>query len=262
MLTANLINKIESIGTPFSKKYKTRNGIATLKNEIYIFDPVHEDKNFYWLQNGDRYPIEKSICKEIINPNYLTTQSDLKGIRQKFIFPYDFVDNKAEIFTEKKLKENFPCTFKYLKAKRQILASRDYGKGQYPKWFAFGRTQSLEKMKFKLFFPHITPHSPNYVINADENLFFYNGLAVIGNNETELLVLSKLMSSRLFWFYLKNTSKPYTSGYISMSKNYIKDFGIYNFTDEEIQYIIDENDKNILDNFFETKYEIVLNGIE
>jgi len=258
LLAANLINKIEAVGTPFSKKYKTRNGIATLKNEIYIFEPVIQDDDFYWLQNGNLYPIEKEICKEIVNPNFLTSQSDLSKIKQKFIFPYEFVDGKATIFTEARLKEQFPLTLKYLKEKKEILAGRDKGKGKYPKWFAFGRTQSLERMRYKLFFPHITPHSPNYVIDTDENLFFYNGIAVIGESEVELLFLKKLMSSRLFWFYLKHTSKPYTSGYISMSKNYIKDFGIYDFTEDDIVYVLNEQNSDILNLFFEEKYAVHL----
>lgn len=259
---ANLINKVESVGIPFSKKFKTRNGIATLKNEIYIFKPVKQDANIYWLQNGSLYPIEKAICKEIVNPNLLATKSDLSEIRQKFIFPYEFIDGKAKVFTEKKLREEFPLTHQYFVSKKKALASRDKGNGKYPKWFAYGRTQSLEQMKHKLFFPHITPHSPNFIIDDDENLFFYNGIAVIGKNERELLFLRKLMSSRLFWFYLKNTSKPYTSGYISMSKNYIKDFGIYDFSNEEIDYIIQEENKEALDTFIESKYEVSLNNVD
>jgi len=93
-------------------------------------------------------------------------------------------------------------------------------------------------MRFKLFFPHITPHIPNHIINTDENLFFYNGIAVIGSNERELMFLKQFMSSRLFWFYIKSTSKPYAAGYFSMSKNYIKDFGIYDFSKEDVNFLV------------------------
>lgn len=256
--SADLINKIESVGKPFSERFKTRNGIATLKNEIYIFDPVDENRDYYFLQNGSLYQVEKSICKEIINPNMLTTQSDLKAITQQFIFPYEFINGKAKILSETRLKNEFPFAYKYLKAKREILKGRDKGEGEYPKWFAFGRTQSLELMRFKLFFPHITPHIPNYIINTDENLFFYNGIAVIGSNERELMLLKKLMSSRLFWFYIKSTSKPYSAGYFSLSKNYIKDFGVYDFSKEDIDFLIKEDNPAVLDTFFETKYGITI----
>lgn len=66
------------------------------------------------------------------------------------------------------------------------------------------------------------------------------------------------MSSRLFWFYITNSSKPYGSGYYSLSRNYIKNFGIYNFTEDEIDWLTKEKDQEKLDNFIETKYGVYL----
>src|SRR5690606_30015435 len=54
-----IISKIESTGVSFGQLYKTRNGIATLKNDIYIFNPIDEDRDFYYLQNGSIFQIEK-----------------------------------------------------------------------------------------------------------------------------------------------------------------------------------------------------------
>jgi len=252
----DIINKIESIGVPFSEKFRTRNGIATLKNEVYIFKPVKEDRDYYYLQNGSLFQIEKSICKEIVNPNYLTNQTDISHISEKLIFPYDFQNDQTVIFTEEKLSEEFPMAYQYLKAKRSLLKKRDKGQGEYERWFAFGRTQSLERMKHKLFFPHITPRLPNYVINNNEELFFYNGIAVIGDYENDVLLAKKIMSTRLFWFYIKNSSKPYNAGYYSLSKNYIRNFGIYPFTVDDVNYILSENNMEALNDFFESKYEV------
>ena len=187
--TSHLINKIESMGTAFSKIYKTRNGIATLKNDVFIFEPVNEKNGYYWLQNGKLYQIEKGICKDIVNSNALAKESTFDLSNEKCIFPYEIVDKKAKIFSELKLKDEYPFAYKYLVDKKELLASRDKGKGKYPKWFAFGRTQCLEQMEFKLFFPHLTAKSPNFVLNDNKDTLFYNGLAVIGNNEIELLVL-------------------------------------------------------------------------
>lgn len=92
-------------------------------------------------------------------------------------------------------------------------------------------------MRNKLFFPHITPPTLNFVINTDENLLFRNGLAVVVDQEEELLFLQKLMASDVFWLYIKNSSRPYGSGYYSLSKNYIKNFGVYHFSEEQKNYI-------------------------
>lgn len=255
---SDIIDKIESTGTPFGDLFKTRNGIATLKNGIYIFDPIREDEKYYYLQNGSIFAIEKEICREIVNPNKLTAESNISSLKEKILFPYFFKNGKVKLLPEDMFKSKYPKAFHYLESKRNILATRDKGSGKYEKWYAYGRNQSLEKLKYKLFFPHITPVIPNYVINSNENLLFYNGIAVIGQNETDLCFLKKIMQSKLFWFYITNTSKPYGSGYFSLSRNYIKNFGVYPFSKEEYSNILNEKDMKKIDHLLEMKYEIRL----
>ncbi|MCT4598296.1 MAG: SAM-dependent methyltransferase [Vallitalea sp.] len=254
------LNRIESIGEPLGIKYKSRNGIATLKNKIYIFDITKEDADYYYLDNGSVFPIEKEICKDIINPNKLIKNNSIKKLKKKLIFPY-FYDAKSNVklIGENDFIEKYPCAYNYLLSQKEELAKRDKGKGKYEAWYAFGRNQSLEKLKHKLFFPHITPTIPNYVINSDENLFFHNGLAIIGKNKKELEFLKKLLSSRLFWFYITNSSRMYGHDYFSLSKNYFKNFGVYDFSEKEIDYILNEKNRLKIDKFIEQLYGVNLN---
>lgn len=130
-LNNSLLSKIEGVGQPFSKKYKTRNGIATLKNDVYIFKPTSSDERYYYLfDNGNEYPIEKEICRSIINPNLLVNEIAIKKIVQKIIFPYIVEDNKISAVDEKTFIENFPYAYSYLKSKKPLLAKRDKGGGR------------------------------------------------------------------------------------------------------------------------------------
>lgn len=249
------ISKIESTGIPFGELYQTRHGIATLKNDIYIFRPVDQDENFFYLQNGSLYKIEKGICKDIVNSNKLSREVSLNTLKEKVIFPYD-QQEKPKLLDEKLMKESFPEAYKYLQNKRKILAERDKGKGNYENWFAFGRTQSLEKIKNKMFFPKYSDRTPNFIINSDDDLLFYNGLAVVGSSETEMEIIKKIMESSIFWYYIKTTSKPYSSDYYSLNGNYIKNFGVCELTEKEKKFLIEETDQNVLNEFFEDKYEL------
>ena len=249
------ISKIESTGIPFGELYQTRHGIATLKNDIYIFRPVDEDENFFYLQNGSLYKIEKGICKDIVNSNKLSREVSLNNLKEKVIFPYD-QQEKPKLLDENLMKECFPEAYKYLQNKRKILGERDKGNGNYENWFAFGRTQSLEKIKNKMFFPKYSDRTPNFIINSDDDLLFYNGLAVVGSSETEMEIIKKIMESNIFWYYIKTTSKPYSSDYYSLNGNYIKNFGVCELTEKERKFLIKETDQDILNEFFEDKYEL------
>lgn len=252
-----IISRIEAVGNPFGKLYKTRHGIATLRNDLFIFKPVAEDEDFFYLQNGNLYPIEKGICKDILNSNKLSRSIDFDSVREKVLFPYND-ENKPKALEEEFLKDVFPEAYKYLKKKKEELAKRDKGKGEYDKWFAFGRTQSLEKVGNKLFFPKFSDQTPNYLLSNDNDLLFYNGQAVVGHSVEEMLLIKKIMESRLFWYYIKTTSKPYSSSYYSLNGNYINNFGICDFTNNEIDFILNENNKDVLDAFFEERYNIIL----
>lgn len=254
----DMVHKIENIGTKLGDLYKTRNGIATLKNTIYMFDPIKEDDNYYFLD--EKVKVEKAVCRNIINPNRLIQKRSLNELKHKIIFPYEYnQDGNIEIIDEMTFSSIYPKAYNYLLSQRTVLATRDKGNGKYPTWYAYGRNQSLEKMKYKLFFPHITPHLPHYIISPDENLLFYNGIAVVSENKEELLLLQKIMESDVFWFYVESTSKNYSSSYYSLSRNYIKNFGIYPFTSEEKEYLLNEKNFKSVNKFICEKYNFNTN---
>lgn len=251
-----IITQIESVGKPFGELYNTRHGIATLRNDLYIFKPVDEDADFYYLQNGSLYPIEKGICKNILNSNKLSRNVDFADVVEKVLFPYTDED-KPKALDEDILKVKFPYAYTYLNKKKEELAKRDKGKGKYEKWFAFGRTQSLEKVGNKLFFPKYSDQNPNFIVSNDNDLLFYNGQAIIGHTPEEMLLIKRIMESRLFWFYIKCSSKPYSSSYYSLNGTYIKNFGIPEFSDADKQYLITETSQANIDAFLEDYYNVV-----
>ncbi|PHR88037.1 MAG: N-6 DNA methylase [Blastopirellula sp.] len=251
-----LIKKIESVGKPFSSLFKTSSGIATLKNDVYIFDAIREDSDFYYI--NEKTPIEKKSCREVVNTNKLTKMTNINSLKKKIIFPYYYKDDTAIVIPEKEFKDKYPETYSYLLSKKEILSARDKGKGNYTEWYSYGRKQALELYKYKLLFPHIAPKTPNFIISSDRDLFFHNGLSLLSNDLKNLKVAQKIMQSRLFWFYIKNTSKPYGANYMSLSKNYIKSFGVYNFTEKEKKWLRAEKNQVIIDEFLERKYDIQL----
>jgi len=93
---------------------RIRNGIATLRDKIFIHPTKHFDE-----------PCWKP----------LTTATSEMWV----IHPYE----NGVIIPEKVFQETNPQTYDYLLSHRQELAKRDKGGKTYPQWYAYGRTQSL-----------------------------------------------------------------------------------------------------------------------
>ena len=159
------------------------------------------------------------------------------------------------LIQESIFKEKFKGTYEYLKEHKSELAQRDKGKRSYENWYAYGRSQALNVKGKKLLFPYIS-NKPYFVYTDDEDLLFYNGYAIISDSEEELKVLQKLLTSSIFWYYIKHTSKPYAHDYFALSKNYIKNFGVYNFNSKDKEYLLNTCCPEQINSFFEEKYQI------
>ena len=236
---------IESIGVQIKDYCASRHGIATLSNDTYIFHPIAEDKRYYYIESeGKRYPIEKGICRNIVNPNKLNSADTFDLLLEKVIFPYRVEGTRASVFEPDEMNRCFPKALAYLKARKDVLLKRDKGNtGAYPQWYAFGRTQSLVMPRFKLFFPKFANRPLRCVIHDAPELLLYNGLAFVSPDDRRLRILKAIIESELFWEYIQANGKPYASGYYSLSGVDIKHFGIPNFSTEEEEELLKMNDK-------------------
>ncbi len=241
-------NIIESVGVSLAKYCQSRHGIATLSNKTYIFNPTREAGDFFYLEKDNmEYPIEREICKDIVNSNKLNSDKCLHDIKHKVIFPYQIQDGKAVLIDEDDMRRKYPMAYAYLVSQREVLAGRDKGKGRdYPVWYAYGRTQSLVMPAVKMFFPKIANKPLHCVIVNDSNLWLYNGMAFVGDDERKMMVLQKILESSIFWNYVVANSKPYSSGYYSLNGANIKNFGIPKFSEgEENELLLLQNKEDI-----------------
>jgi len=253
----NFLKAVEKVGIPFEMLYKTKNGIATLLNDVYKFLPEKEDRKYYYFTTHQgSQKIEKAICRDIVNSNKLKTEVDLFEQKEKIIFPYKNENGGVVVISETEMKRSFPFTLEYLSNFKTELANRDKGKKMYPTWYAYGRRQSMDLYKYKLFFPHICDR-PTFVLSSDPMLLFYNGIAVVSDSLSELKTLKCILESNLFYEYVKNATKDYSSGYISLSRNYIKNFGIINLSaDQKAELIISDNPNTFINELYQTAFSI------
>lgn len=248
---------LESIGVSIGKYCQSRHGIATLSNKTYIFRPRSEDENYYVLEKDRKlYRIEKAICRDIVNSNKLNSNISFESIVEKVIYPYIInQDGRAEIINQDNMQIKFPETYSYLISQQNELGKRDKGKTQdYPTWYAYGRTQSLVMPPYKLFFPKFANKPLNCFLCDDRDLLLYNGIAFVSDNPQRLRILKKIIESRIFWNYIVANSKPYSSGYYSISGVNIKNFNIPQFTEKEVSSLLTLQKNEDIEDFLYTFY--------
>lgn len=253
----SFVRSVEATGVPLGKLCQIRNGFATLKNDVYLFSVLREDDKYYYFNKCNReYKAEKEVCKTAVKPNILKHESDLPKSMEKLIYPYEVCEGKIVLIHEDILKQRYPHAYRYLCDNKEILAKRDKGGKKYENWYAYGRTQALNLHGYKLLFPYIA-EKPYFVLSKDKDLFFYNGYAIISDSLDELQMLQKILSSNIFWDYIKLTSKPYGGDYYALAKNYIKKFGIYNFSSTEKNELLSIRSRRKIDKWLTKYYPII-----
>jgi hypothetical protein len=251
----NNIRLIENAGEALGDLYVIKNGIATLANDVFIFRPIRTDDAYYYLtRNGSEYPIEKTICRDIIKPNILKNEAEIAEKEEKIITPYD---ENYNVIKEDFFVSNYPKAYAYLLSCRDVLDARDKGEGDYGAWYAFGRTQAISDTGRKLLFPYMSD-LPHFVYMPQKDMMIYCGYAIYNESETELLFLKRVLESSVFDYYMRHTSKPYSTGYYSYAKNYVKSFGIYPFSEQQKRHLLSLTSKEEVDNYLRDLYGIAI----
>ena len=226
--TLSNLQKIE--GQFRSIKDFIRTGIATLKDEVYMVEK--DSAGYYKMLNGLRYDFEQGIIKRIYKIPELKSETNLENICRYIIFPYKKGRNGFEIIDEDDLKNNYPKIYEYLLIRKDDLDSRDKGKPNSVAWYAYGRTQGLNKYGIKLLFPTFA-NSPRFKLVDDEYSLFCNGYGVFQNDYIELSLLQRILNSTLMQYYVSNTSYAIEGGYYCYQKKYIENFSLPLFTEYE-----------------------------
>ena len=136
------------------------------------------------------------------------------------------------------------------------LDSRDKGKANPVAWYAYGRTQGLNKYGKKLLFPTFT-NVPQFMMVEDESALFCNGYGIFENDYLDLEELISVLNSKVMEYYVANTSYAIEGGYYCYQKKYIEKFSIPYF-DEGERKLLRNGNKQDIDEMLLEKYGLVI----
>ncbi len=244
------LTKIEGQKIPIKKFIRT--GMATLRDNIYFVE--HDKNGYYKLIDGTRYNIEEGLVKPIYKVPELKLHEKITDSERYIIFPYIKSEKGYSLIDEEMLKAKFPRTYEVLLLNKPELDARDKGKLNPHGWYAYGRTQGLNKYGKKLLFPTFSKY-PKFTYIDNENALFCNGYAIFENEYFELDILIKILNSIVMYYYVINTSYPIEGGYYCYQKKYIENFSIPELSEEQIS-LIRAYDSDDLNNYLLQIYEL------
>lgn len=168
-----------------SIEIKVNNSIATLDNDVFIFQDTQDaDGKYYFIGN---FKIEKGITRVAVSPKSLNLHKNMRAI-----FPYKYIGNKACPFTEEELKMLYPCAYKYLVHQKDRLQNRSLQ--NHTNWYEYGRHQALDIVASpKLIMPNvITKNNHIHLIAADSVPYAGLCITIQSDCSENLYVISQL----------------------------------------------------------------------
>ncbi|OYT28394.1 hypothetical protein B6U98_04855 [Thermoplasmatales archaeon ex4572_165] len=242
------VNKVENIGKKLSEISNIHVGLATLADRYYLLDYGFKKK-----VNDKTYNIEPESTKKIIKASLIHSEMDIQNNSKRVIWPYKKKDGKCSIIPENELKENFPNTFEYLQAIKPVLEKRDKNKQNPVSWYAYGRTQGLDSSFGKKLLTSNMNKKPNFIYCEEEDSTFFSGYSIIPH-DINIIILKKILNSKVMEKYIELTSKTYQGGWKSYAKSIIGKFSIPEFSNEEENFLFNAESQEEINNFLERKY--------
>jgi adenine-specific DNA-methyltransferase len=213
-------------------KYYIQHGVSTNCNKVYVskvyknnmkkdqiktIGDLYSSNTIYF--NG--YEIEPGLLRPCIKASKCNAE-----LYEFIIFPYIYQEDKFCLISEDVLKSDYPLTYKYLCANRDLLDKRNMEKGS--PWYAYARSQGFKNMREKkLVFQHIIKNDDSSVptVIVDSNCIVYSGMyAVSKNEENSLEQLRKIINSKEFKKHCCNMGHEKGSGYIAINGNTVNSF--------------------------------------
>lgn len=266
------IAKIEGSGESIGNLFNICVGIATLKDEVYFFTPLAEDKEYYYTTRDNLvFAIEKELTRPIVKISDMKTAEDIKHNQRKIIFPYISKNGKAIAIPEDMMASKYSKCYEYFLYVKDILKNRGKGKHTYSPFYAYGRTQGLNRTGVKLLTPTFSK-SPRFLFDENPQGFFTNGYGVYLRDRAQSLfdcnpisqkdnldVMQKILNSFIMEYYVDKTSVAIEGGYPCYQKNFIERFSIPELTENEINILRSMKEPSKIDEFLVTKYQLNLN---
>ena len=204
---------------------------------------IVKKRGHYVSDDNTQVKLEKEILRKPLYAKDFSRYSFSCSHEEYLIFPYFETSKGYELYEESVLKQKFPHAYAYLEKNKTRLKKRK----QYQQWYSFSAPRNLALhdnadiivplLANKGLFSVAPKDIKDYCLMASGGF----SLCVANENYSSLYLLGLLNSKLLFW-YLKNISNVFRSGWITCTKQYFGQLPIrtINFSDKKEKSFYDK----------------------
>jgi len=210
--------------------------LQTSRDSVYFLHDIKEMNSdiisAYSQELDKRINIERSFTKPLLKGDDVHRYQTLETSKI-VIFPYKkIVDEnnheKAILYTEKELKQNFPNGYAYLKECESILRDRESGKFNIDgEWFQFGRKQGILGAEDKKLIQPDISMGCNFTFDKDGEYYMTTtlyGYVKHSHIKESYKYYLAILNSNLLWWYLIKTGTTLANGFFRFKPDYINSF--------------------------------------
>jgi hypothetical protein len=227
-------------------------GIATGKDEVYLFQGVQEDGfiSGSFINDGVMRKIETGIMKPFLRGKDVQRYSSPD--KSHFIlFPYTISESgKAAIMKESEIKGNYPNAYAWLKETEQIHRNKDNKSTNDEFWYRYARNQGVDYIELpKISSMEICANHPNAIFNQTSfyhNTKVYSWYKHAATKEGYEYLLA-IANSKLLWWFLKITGDTLQGDARTFKTNYLNPFPLPEEVSAEMELPISEKVKQVME---------------
>jgi type I restriction-modification system DNA methylase subunit len=205
-------------------------GLVTGADSVFILSD-HSKGKYSSEATEHLHRIESDLMHPLCKGSLNIRRYQVSKLTKSILFPYKYVQGKAELLTSKELAELYPHAWDYLQINRTALESREREKWRHNRWYAFGRSQNLSEMEQKKILTPSIAKSASFTLDSKDFYYFIGsgggggggyGITLKSDEQMAYEYVLGLLNSNLLDYFLKSFSSPFSGGYYAYNRQYIQ----------------------------------------
>jgi hypothetical protein len=191
-------------------------GIRTSMNTVFVLKTISPTEGIYRSSHLSRdVELEPGLLRPFVSAREIR-RYELVPSNSVVIVPYERSGTQAgQLVSVKRLRSEFPLTWKYLKSCEDVLRSRENSRMDMDQWYGYVYPKNLSLIDGrKLLVPDIVER-PSFTFDPSGGTAFVSGYAITlkQRSSIDFPFLLGLLNSSLLGSFLKDVSTPLRGGW-------------------------------------------------